>query len=100
MQKWKNRKSKQSKLLLMLKLQKPELKEKNKKLNLRKKPLRPKLRLIEKKKLPLLIKEERLLKPLKKPIKHIKENLILELMLLLKLEPQWLKNIRLNLRNN
>jgi len=100
LQKWKNRKSKQSKLLLMLKLQKPELKEKNKKLNLRKKPLRPKLRLTEKKKPHLLSKEERLLKPLKKPIKHIKENLILELMLLLKLEPQWLKNIRLNLRNN
>jgi len=48
----------------------------------------------------LLNKEERLLKPLKKPIKHIKENLNQELMLLLKLDLPWLKNTRPNLRNN
>ena len=44
----------------------------------------------KKKKQHLLNKEERLLKPLMMPKKHIKENLIQELMLLLKLELPWL----------
>lgn len=41
----------------MLKSKKLELREKSRKLNLRKKPLRPKPKLIKKNKLPLLNKE-------------------------------------------
>lgn len=84
----------------MLKLLKLELKEKSKKLRPKRKLLKLKLTLIEKKSKLLLNKEESSTKPLKKLRKLIKENLNQELMLPLKLELPWLKSIRLNLKNN
>lgn len=100
MLKWKRKRKRLFKLQLTPKLLNQELKEKNKMLKLKKKLLRLKLKLRKKKKLLLLNKEERLLKLLKKLKKLIKENLNLELMLPLRQELLWLKNIKLNSKNN
>jgi len=94
-----NKRRKLSKLLLMLKLPKTELKERSKKLRLMRRRKKQRLKLKEKKRLHFKNKELLLLRPLPKLLLLIKENWNPELMLPQKQELPWPRNIKQNCKN-